>query len=591
MRVADWIIGSLHQLGLRNVFGVTGGAVVHLFDAASNFTDINTTFFNHEQSASFAAEAYTKLTSEMALCVVTTGPGATNAITGLSAAWLDSIPAIFISGQARSNNLIAGRPLRQVGTQEIDVIPVVKTLTKYAAQIQETGEVRQHLVNALSERFNGRPGPVWLDIPVDVLWSEFDETLLKQEDLIDSKLIFDLPKVEADIEELLRNSSRPLLLLGGGCRTPIINKLLEKIMNIKIPFVTTWLGHDLVPFSCDYHMGHVGISGQRGANLVVGNCDLLISLGSSISNSVTTTKPERFANNAVKVNFNIDPNEFTHTKDLFEHNIKLTASSAIEILEKMASRNNYKIQNDWYEFCKLSRHLSLNEKAPVSDHIHPFDIFRSLELITPPNAVFACDGGGTTVYSFLQAIRCRDNQRLIVVAGLGSMGSGIPEAIGLAQANKPIYLFCGDGSFPFNIQELQVVSDLKLPIIITVFSNNAYLSIRSTQDQFLEGRKIGSMPPDVHLLNIKKISSAFGVDYHYIESVTNYKDKINKWDMKFPQILEVPTSPNQEIQPRQSFKNTGTGFEPNPLTQMLPPLQTQVQEQIDLFQNIFKEGD
>ena len=582
MRTADWIIRSFHKLGLKNIFGVTGGAVVHLFDAASQLEDLTTTFFNHEQSASFAVEAYVKITSEISVCIVTTGPGATNAITGLCGAWLDSVPAIYISGQARSNNLIKGRPLRQVGTQEIDIIPMVTPVTKYAVQIVNQNQVKECFINALKARLEGRPGPVWIDIPVDILWSEFNEELIKEEDLKIRKESFDIEEINKIIIKNLTISRRPLLLLGGGCRSPEIKNLEKKLNKIGIPFVTTWLGHDLVTFSeNELHLGHVGISGQRGANLALGNADLLIAIGSSISNSVSTTKLERFAPKATKININIDENEFTHTVDFFDYNLKGTAEVALDLISKVKLDINLIFK--WKEFNNLCRNLSLNESPKNNNFIHPFEVFRSLEKIAPYNSIFASDGGGTTVYSILQSLRPKRDQRLIVVSGLGSMGSGIPECIGLARTSRPVFLFCGDGSFPFNIQELQVIKDFKLPIFITVFSNEAYLSIRSTQSQFLNGKLVGSQPKDVHLINVRKISKAFDIEYEQINCLDKYSHLVSNFKWEKPIITEVKTDPSQEVQPRQGFAKTYSGFEPLPLTYMDPPLDKEIQDKINNF--------
>ena len=425
MRVADWIIGSLYNLGLRKVFGVTGGAVVHLFDAASKHEDIDITFFNHEQSASFAVESYSKLTGEISLCLVTTGPGATNAITGLSAAWLDSIPAFFISGQARSNNIISGRSLRQVGTQEIDIIPIVNSITNYSSQVTNIGQIREKLLLAVKNRLSGRPGPVWLDIPVDILWSDYNSKLLTKDDLIINNHTQNnnLYKI---LEDSLQKSSNPLLLLGGGCRTPEIKDLPIILENINMPFVTTWLGFDLIEFRNKNHLGHIGMAGHRGGNLALGNCDLLIVIGSSVSTSVTTTRLENFAKNALRININIDKKDFDHTINFFHYNIQDSAINTFNVLQKIAKKE---LKEDWMNFRDLCKDLSLNEMPEKNEFIHPFSIFRSLEECAEDDAIFVSDGGGTTVYSSFQSIRPKQNQRLILSTGLCSMGSGIPEAI------------------------------------------------------------------------------------------------------------------------------------------------------------------
>ena len=578
MRVADWIIGSLYNCGLEKVFGVTGGAVVHLFDAASKNKKIDITFFNHEQSAAFAAEAYTKLTGDIALCLVTTGPGATNALTGLSAAWLDSIPVFFISGQARSNNIIAGRNLRQVGTQEIDIIPVVKSLTNYSNQVTNINQIKPKLISALKSRLSGRPGPVWLDIPVDILWSEFQEPLLTHGEIIINSSS-NMDELKQVLRKYLSLSSKPLLLLGGGCRTPILEKLPELLEKIDIPFVTTWLGFDLIELSAKNHLGHVGMAGHRGANLAIGSCDLLIVIGSSISTSVTTTKPENFAHKAIKININIEKKDFEHTQNFFHYNIQETALNALKTIESVKQKT---INPDWISFRDLCKYLTYNETPPSNKFIHPFSIFRSLEELTEENEVFVSDGGGTTVYSSFQSLRPKKNQRLILSTGLCSMGSGIPEAIGVAKSGLNTYLFCGDGSFPFNIQELQLIKNQELPILITVFSNNAYLSIRSTQNEFLEGKQIGSTPKDVHLIDIQKITMGFELEYVKIDSLNQFKKIIKSWSKK-PLVIEIETDPNQRIQPRQSFKKVPGGFQPQPLTRMAPPCEEKTQNKINFL--------
>ena len=318
MRCADWIIDRLSQYGCREAFGVTGGAVVHLFDAAESNDLFNVSYFNHEQSASFAAEAYAKYTSELSLCLVTTGPGATNALTGLAAAWLDSVPMVFISGQARSNNIIAGRNLRQVGTQEVDIISMVSGSTKKCLQITSIQELLDNFDEIIQNSFTGRPGPVWLDICVDILWSEMPKVetkpIAKETNYSSSEANY---FYNSKLKSLLTNAKRPMLLLGGGCRMPIL-KDLENILNsLKIPFVTTWLGYDLISTKNDLHIGNLGMSGQRGANILAANADLLICIGSSVSTSVTSTLTYNFAPNAIRININKDPNEFSHTRSSF----------------------------------------------------------------------------------------------------------------------------------------------------------------------------------------------------------------------------------------------------------------------------------
>ena len=587
MRCADWIIHRLSQYGCSEVFGVTGGAVVHLFDAAESNPSFNVSYFNHEQSAAFAAEAYAKYSSNLSICLVTTGPGATNALTGLSAAWLDSVPMIFISGQARSNHIIAGRNLRQVGTQEVDIISMVRSTTKNSVQITSLEQLAHCFDEIVSSAFVGRPGPVWLDICVDVLWSEMPDVTIKNphhDQFLPSSdaLLF----CNSTLKDLVSISRRPMLLLGGGCRTPLIHDL-EKILNtIGIPFVTTWLGYDLISTSNPLHIGNIGMSGQRGANIITANADLLISVGSSVSTSVTSTLTNNFAPNAIRINVNIDVDEFSHTKEFFHFNVVYDASSFLSNLQSLCS-NLPKISDSWKDFCALSKKLSYNELPESSSYVHPFSVLRAFNEQGPENLCFVVDGGGTTVYSSFQALTPIHKRRIILSCGLCSMGSGLPEALGVSRSGCPIVLLCGDGSFPFNVQELQKVCDLNLPILYIVFSNNAYLSIRTTQSQFLESRHYGSVPPNVHLLNIASISEAFGIPYLSAISIDDINKFLTNYSYDSPYIIEVSTDPNQQIQPRQSFSKLNGRFSPNPLSRMDPPLEKSLQMTINNYHSEF----
>ena len=587
MHCADWIIQRLTQYGCREVFGVTGGAVVHLFDAAESDSLLNVSYFNHEQSAAFAAEAYAKYSSELSLCLVTTGPGATNALTGLAAAWLDSVPMVFISGQARSNNIIAGRSLRQVGTQEVDIVSMVSSSTKNCIQITSVQQLLDCFDAVILSAYNGRPGPVWFDICVDILWSEIPHCEIKEiPDFQLSNPTDPLYFYNTVLARLLSISKRPMLILGGGCRTPLINDLKHKLNSTGLPFATTWLGYDLISTDNPLHIGNIGMSGQRGANIMAANADLLICIASSVSTSVTSTLTSNFAPNAIRININIDLDEFSHTKEFFHYNIIDKASSFLSCLQSL-SIGRVSISKSWKRFYSLNKELSFSESPKNTGFVHPFNVLRIFNQQGPENLCFVVDGGGTTVYSSFQALMPSDKRRIILSCGLCSMGSGLPEAIGVSRSGRPIVLLCGDGSFPFNVQELQKVSDLTLPILYVVFSNNAYLSIRTTQLQFLDGRLFGSIPPNVHLLNIHSVATAFDIPYLDISSLSDLNNFLSEYSYDSPYILEITTDPNQEIQPRQSFSNSNGKFTPNPLSRMDPPLEESLQAILEVYENEF----
>lgn len=586
VKISDLVIDEIAKAGVDTFFGVTGGAAVHFFDSIEKNPDLKAIYCNHEQGAAFAVEAYAKTNKKFGAGIFTTGPGATNALTGLAAAWLDSIPCIFISGQARTNQTINGRNLRQVGTQEVDIISMVKSVTKYATTIYDIKDVKYHLQKAIYLAQHGRPGPVWLDIPVDIQWSfiDFEELIDFYPESEEFSAQVDAQNLVADIlkvAKLIRSAKRPIVLAGYGVRlSSAEDTLREFVEKFQIPFVSTWNLVDWITADHDLNLGRPGLSGQRGANLALQNSDLVIAIGSHLNATIIGTRPELFARDADIVMVDIDLNELENCPVHLEVGINQDAKKFLQEIKLALGQwvalsdtlEKWKSLCDQYKsFNRIAIDYSKNQ-----DLVNTYYFKYLLSKNSQEGDIFVVDGGGTIVYSALQSIEIKPNQRIILSAGLCSMGSGIPEAIGahFASPNSQIYCFVGDGSFPFNMQELQIIKDLKLPIKIFVFNNSGYVSIRTTQNEFLDGRIIGSSPNSgLHLLNISKIAGAFNLPYFYIDRQESIEGTLTELLLKKegPLICEVMVSDKQEIVPRQGFfaKNGGQ-FEPRPIEDMYP---------------------
>ena len=585
VKISDIVISEIVKCGVDTFFGVTGGAAVHFFDSINKIPGINSVFMNHEQSAAFAVEAYAKAKKSIGAGIVTTGPGGSNALTGLAAAWLDSIPCIFLSGQVRSNQSIRGRKLRQVGTQELDIVAMVKPITKYAVTIYDINEVKYHIQKAIYLATHGRPGPVWIDIPVDIQWSFIDPSQLNEfvpdleTDAIFQKISL-IPSQVTSVADLLQVAKRPVIIAGYGVRLADCEALLKDLIEkYQIPFVSSWNLCDWIPSDHPLNLGRPGLLGQRGANLALQNSDLIVSIGSHLNATIVGTRPELFARDARIVIVDIDMNELEHCPVTIEVAINADAKSfTIELNKQLESSiKQADLYSEWHGYCqryKAQNHIGLDYKSN-RDKVNSYYFKYLLSKLSQPGDIFVSDGGGTVVYSTFQSTEIKKDQRLILSAGICSMGSGIPEAIGVhfAIPNQRIFCYVGDGSFPFNMQELQVIKDLNMPIKVFVFNNGGYVSIRTTQNEFLEGRVIGSSPESgLHIPSVSKVASAFDLPYFLIDTQDGIATKIEYiLSQKGPLVCEVIVSPLQEIVPRQGFSARSDGtFEPRPIEDMYP---------------------
>lgn len=567
VRIADYITQFIENLGVKDIFMLTGGGAMFLNDAAAQNKNIRGIFNHHEQACSMGAFAYSKYTENWGACYLTTGCGSTNAITGLTDAWQDNVPVFFISGQVRRSDTKAhfGLPLRQYGMQELDVIPVVTSLCKYAVMVDDPSKIRYHLEKARYLGIHGRPGPVWLDIPLDVQGALIDpETLQKFDpaELNEPPLpVLDLNKIQ-EIENLLQNAKRPIIIAGHGIRLAhALREFKSFIEKYQIPFVGTYLATDYVPGNHPLFIGRSGIKGDRAGNFAIQNSDLVLSIGSRLGVTVTGYNPAQFAREAKIAVVDIDPVE--HQKKTVKIDVLLCAD-AKQFLNEFTPTLLPDI-SEWKAKC-----LSWKEKYPVclpeyrksTKGINLYHFMDELSLQLPDEATIVADAG-SAVYVPAQAFKAKTNQRLILSGAQAEMGFTIPACIGVNAASDKIKVIgiTGDGSFQTNIQELQTIVNYQFPIKLFVWNNDGYLSIRATQNRNFQGRLYGAdKTSGVSLPDTQKIADAYGISYIKINNPESLAEDIKKvLDASGHVLCEVMCIRDQEIVPTVSSKKLDDG--------------------------------
>lgn len=577
MKNTEALAREISQLGILDFFAVTGGAALNLIDALVETGGLNPYFHHHEQAAALAADAYARING-LGLCVVTTGPGVTNALTGLLCSWQDSVPCIYISGQARSNFTAQGRDVRQVGTQHLEVIPIVSKMTK-RAHLLKTGESIADVIQELAFiAQDGRPGPVWLDIPLDVQLAEAENRAGTRIGGETSHFASQHLELVPRIIDQLSESRRPILLLGRGVKSISHETLRAFIAKLGIPVLRTWGFHDTEYFFANENdFGAIGVSGQRGANLVMSEADFVLSIGSRLSQAVTGPVIKNFAPKAQKVIVEIESVEIERLLD-FEKIESINTNSKDFILEMLKyDLASIVLSSSWKKYCTAAKSFNSEQirDQEANEKIDLYSFLVALDDSIQTPTTFVIDGGGTIVYSSMQVFNPKKNRRIVIPSASAPMGTGLPHSIGVkvAKPQEAVILFCGDGSFPFNMQELQTLKTYNLEIRIIVLNNSGYLSIRQSQDQFLSSRHLGSDESGSLILpSISRVASAFEIDYSSIQFSSESKQEIEKLlTSSGLAILEVFISDKQPIYPTLGFHPNGTGgFSPAPLSDMFP---------------------
>ncbi len=588
-RVADYIFSRVADLGVKDVFLLPGGGAMHLVDALGQNPDLNFIPTHHEQAASIAAEAYARVNELLGVALVTTGPGATNAITAVAGAWIESVPLLIISGQVKRADMKADSGVRQMGPQEVDIVSVVKPITKYAVTVDDPEKIAVCMDKAIQEATTGRQGPVWLDVPLDVQGSQIEPALLER--LPDKNHSESMVSLDLDaIAELIRQAKRPLILAGHGIRLSGAAKAFQALyQQLNIPVLTTWNSLDLIPYEHRLCAGRPGSVALRPANFAAQNCDLLISIGARLDNVVTAHNPSNFAPHAEKIIVDID------SAELKKHRIKnarLIEADACQFIEQLAAATAdvradceawLDTIQDWKQRYPRCDGQVFPARGPIS-HYHFLD---RLSALAPENELIITGSSGLAVEVFYSTFINKPGQRVFLTSGLGAMGYGLPATIGgcLAAGRKPVLSVEGDGSLQLNLQELSTLKAMNLPIRMFVMNNNGYASIRNTQRNYFDGRYVatgdeaGLIIPD-----IVKVAQAMGIEAVRINDASELDEKISfVINHPGPVICDVSIIKDEALWPKVSAIPQPDGSMISmPLEDMSPllPLDTLEQEML-----------
>lgn len=546
MKLSDYVVSFIEKEVADSIFLLSGGGIMHLVDSVGRAKKLKSYCTHHEQAAAIAAEGYARIKNDLGVVLVTTGPGGTNAITGAAGAWLDSIPMLVISGQVKTDNITPrknGVPVvRAIGFQELNVIDIVKPITKYAVTVEEPHEIRYHLEKAVHLAKSGRPGPVWIEIPLDIQAADVDPKTLpsfipRPDDM------FAQPKIPMElIIKKLQEAKRPMLLAGNGIRLAGGEEMLQKVLKkLKINTATViFTADDLVTYDYPYYLGRQGMWGNKPANYAIDNCDVLLVIGDRLQLTQLSYDYQNFATQAFKIMVDIDEAELTKKTLAIDLPVHADAKVFLEELYKQdLTLNRWDIDVP---------QINPKEYQGKAKYLNVYDFHAALSEYSKKGLHVATADGQASV-SPHQALRIVNGQRFITNAGLGHMGSGLPLAIGACIANNknPVLCMDGDGSIMLNIQELQTILYHKLPIKIFLFNNDGYFSIRNTHKKNFNKIVAADSQSGVSFPNFEKITKAWGLAYEKIANKSDLKKlkKVMNYDGSV--ICELMIDPYQPM--------------------------------------------
>jgi acetolactate synthase I/II/III large subunit len=555
MRLSDYVIQFVkEQCKVDTIFTVSGGGCIFLVDSLSKIDGIDYVCNHHEQACAIAAEGYARKTNNLGVCLVTSGPGGTNALTGVLGAWLDSTPMLILSGQVNREMTTnyTGLPLRQLGDQEFDITKTVSNMTKYAVQVNSALLIKYHLEKAYYLAKNGRPGPVWLDIPLDIQKIDIDPDKLEG-----YKPIQSTAKVTSEDIDIIKNqltlSKKPLIIVGNGVRlSNSIPELYDLLNQTSIPVITSVNGGDIVNNDYEFYSGRFGTHAQICANTLLNECDFVLSIGTRLYIRQLGYSYKTFAKNAYKVMVDIDINELnkpTVFPDLKVH------SDLKYFLNKLLKSPLSKSNPEWGEYCKnkfkttprvLDRHR--NKKNIVSHYA----FMEKLSQHIPKDYDIVTSDGSAHVVS-MQVLDLKGKQRLITNKGNAPMGHGLPCVIGASKVKNSKWVCIeGDGSLHLNVHELQTLKHYNLPVKLILFNNNGYSSIKLSQQAMFDGNKVASDPDSgVSFPNWERLVDAYDLPYYKISNHDNINSTLSKiFDIEGPVFVEVITDPEEAHEPR-----------------------------------------
>jgi len=563
MNVADYILDFLVKKKVKHVFLITGGAISFVVDAFSRNKKISYTCVAHEQAAAMMADSYSRMGPNFSATMVTSGPGATNLLTGIACSWFDSIPSIHICGQVNSYELCKAhkstKNVRQVGFQETDIVTMAKPITKLSYQLKNAQEIKYVLEKAYHVAQSERPGPVLIDIPMN-----FQRTIINPSKLKSFKPIKkkneNKPIVNQinQIKSFLIKSNRPVIIVGGGIRCSKTTKnLLSMAKNLEIPIVSTWSGIDSISHDHKNYIGSIGVYGSRAANFVIQNSDFILCLGSRLDTRITGGVPKNFARDAVIAAVDIDKNELNKERGL---KIDIKINTNLSLFFKLYNNvlKNFKLSKlDW-----VKQALELKQKYPMvlqkyreqKRYVNPYVFMEKLSKFLKNDDVIIADDGAHLTWA-IQGLKITKKQRLFSAFGNSPMGYAFPASLGasIALNKKRIICIDGDGSIQMNIQEFHTMVSNKLPIKIFIMNNNGYGIIKQFQELYL-GKRYEATGKGVSNPDFKKVCKGFGVNYFEVKRNKDIEGTIKKvLNSKKSEFVNLFIHPNQKIIPKLSF--------------------------------------
>lgn len=582
MKLSDYVIDFVARAGVQHIFMLSGGGCMHLVDSVGRNRELEYVCCLHEQACAFAAEQYAEYRSDLGAALVTTGPGGTNAVTGVAAAWLEGAPVLFLSGQAKRADLIGSRGVRSMGQQEVDIVSVVKPITKYAVTVLEPETIRYELEKAAHLALHGRRGPVWIDIPLDVQAANVDETRLRGFEPAPVETPHALSEQVKETLELLRAAKRPALLLGNGVRGAARQGLLERLLErVRVPVMLTWKAADLVEEDHPLYAGRPGAIGQRGANFTQQNADFLMSIGARLDLPQTAFNHRNFAPRARKAMVDIDQAELCKMQTTID--VRVCADAA-DFLRELLRQMEGEAPVAAAPYVRRAKQWSARYPVVLPEYwsepegfVNTYALMDVLSEACTAEDILAPGSSGPCSDIFMQAFRVKRGQRVTNAPGLGAMGTGLPGAIGACLAGGRRRTVCvnGDGGFQLNIQELETVRRLDLPVKFFVLCNGAYASIMSTQRNYFEQRYVGSEPSgQLTLPDVRRVAAAYGIETAEISGRRHLRERVRGiLDWPGPVVCAVSTSPMQATAPRVTSTVRADGaIVSNPMEDMWPLL-------------------
>ena len=552
MRVSDYVIQFLRDnYGIDTIFTVSGGGCIFLIDSLGSTEGVKYVATHHEQAAAIAAEGYARMNDKLGACIVTSGPGGTNAITGTLCSWLDSIPVITISGQVNKEMTTnyTKLPLRQLGDQEFDIIQSVKNMTKYAVQVNDPLEIRYHLEKACALATTGRPGPVWIDIPLNVQSVDVDPNSLKGwEETID------IPSPSQSqinlVLEKWKQAKKPLMVVGNGVRlSKGIKELYSLLSKTNMPVISAVNGNDIVNNDYEHYCGRFGTHAQIGANNLLSECDFLLTVGSRLYVRQTGYNFEGFAKQAYKIHVDVDQSELD--KPTLFTDLKIHSDARL-FLSNLLDYSLPSTSPEWLEECSKwsSAPKVLDRHRSNKDYVSHYAFIETLSKVKPKNMHIVTSDGSANVVT-MQVMDLEGEQRLITNTGCAPMGYGLPAALG-ASTHHEVICIEGDGSLHLNVHELQTMKHYNLPIKLILLNNDGYTSIKISQKTFFNGKFVASEKNSgVSFPNFEKLIKAYDLPYLSIKANDKAEDILNEFfSLDGPAVCEVFTDPNEYHEPK-----------------------------------------